>query len=265
MTEPRAPLPESDLLAYADNRLAPEHRAEVEAALARNPEFAAEIAYWRRQDEALTTLFGSAANETVPTRLDPHAIAARSRARTRRNWPRLAAAAVVLLMLGGGAGWLAREQVMPADTPVDTLIDDAVNAHRLYVNENRHAVEVAASDHDHLVTWLSNRIARPISTPDLDAEGFTLVGGRLLPAYGDTAAGPAAQLMYQDASGDRVTVYVTAAPPQLEAGREFTSRNQFEAYYWANDRITCTVVGSLPEDRMKAVAKAIYGQLTQKT
>lgn len=260
MTTP-LPVTDDDLHAYVDGRLDAEHRAAVEAWLAANPDRAAEIAHWQRQNEALSALFAQPANEAVPPRLSAHRIA-RDRARARREtWPRVAAAAVLLLAIGGGLGWAGRNFVDPVPGEQDTLIDGAVAAHSLYVKEKRHAVEVAAADRDHLVGWLSNRVARPITPPDLADEGFNLVGGRLLPAeYSET--GPAAQLMYENAGADRITVYITAAEAGQQPAYQFVKHDGLDAFYWANDRITCTVVGDLQDAQMKAVAKKIYQQLT---
>jgi anti-sigma factor RsiW len=260
MTPRPAPIPEDDLHAYVDGLLPPARAAEVEAWLAAHPEKAAEIALWQRQNEALTALFPPIAPENIPDRLKPRQLALRPRGVTL-NWTQLAAAAVVVLAIGAGTGWALREYDRPPES--DSLIALAVTAHSLYVKENRHAVEVAAADRDHLVSWLSNRVARPITPPDLAPEGFELVGGRLLPGdYDQNDSGPAAQLMYQNAANDRVTVYITAAPPAEKNAYQFTTRENLDAFYWSNDRITCTVVGSLPEVEMKAVAKKIYTQLT---
>ncbi|HEV2514563.1 MAG TPA: anti-sigma factor [Devosia sp.] len=255
-----APISETDLHAYVDGQLPPERAAEVEAWLATHPDKAAELAGWQRQNEALTALFGSTADETVPSRLDPRLIARSPAANRSVGWAQAAAAAVVTLVLGGALGWAGRDYFSPP--PRQELIASAVTAHALYVKEKRHAVEVAASDKDHLVSWLSNRVERPINPPDLAADGFTLVGGRLLPGYGTEPAGPAAQLMYENAAQERVTVYITAALPDRRADKEFTARNNLDAFYWANDKITCTVVGDLPEAQMQAVAKKVYQQLT---
>ena len=254
------PISETDLHAFVDGKLTPERRTEVETWLAAHPDKAAEVAGWQRQNEALAALFGGAADETVPSRLDPHLIA-RSPAATRHpaRW-QLAAAAVVMLALGGALGWAGRDYLKPSER--QELIASAVSAHALYVKENRHAVEVAAADKDHLVSWLSNRVERPITPPDLAPDGFTLVGGRLLPGYGEQPTGPAAQLMYENAAQERVTVYITAALPDRRTDREFTARDNLDAFYWANDKITCTVVGDLPEAQMQAVAKKVYQQLT---
>jgi anti-sigma factor RsiW len=233
----------------------------VDAFLAEHPERAAEVQHWVQQNEAIAALFGGPV-EPLPARLDPRRMAAR-RSERLSAWPRYAAAAVVVLALGAGLGWAGRDWLQPPETAAETLIASAVGAHRLYVQENRHAVEVGAGEQQHLFSWLSNRIERQIATPDLVAEGFELVGGRLLPgSYEDAAAGPAAQLMYQNASAQRVTVYITAADPGLGKAYRFESRDAVEAFYWSDDRITCTVVGDLPEEEMKAVARKVYQQLT---
>jgi anti-sigma factor RsiW len=230
------------LMAYADGQLPQAERDAVDAYLAANPEAAAELALLQRQNDAIRTLFGPAGAESVPP----------------WSW---AAAAVVLLGLGLGMGWSARP-LFEASPASDTLIADAVNAHTVYVAENRHAVEVGSDDSEHLSTWLSNRLDTPLGMPDLTAQGFTLVGGRLLPGEPD-AGGRAAQLMYEDSAQQRVTIYVTAALPDGKPAYQFASYDGAEAFYWANARITCTVVGTLPTDQMKAVAGAIYSQLTE--
>jgi anti-sigma factor RsiW len=249
---------EATLHAYVDGKLTPEQRQSVDAYLSANPERTAEIVNWQRQNEALSALFGSTANEPVPSRLDVHTIAAR-RVTPSFSLSQFAAAALVLIALGCTLGWFGRDFVSPPASPSAMLIGDAVTAHALYVKESRHAVEVAGSDSDHLVTWLSNRIGQPIGAPDLTAQGFTLVGGRLLPTEGQ---GPAAQLMYENATADRLTVYVTASLPDKANAYEFTKASGLDAFYWANSMITCTVVGALPETEMQAVAKKVYQQLT---
>ena len=248
------------LMAYADGQLEADQRLLVEAHLATNPEAAAEVALLQRQSDAIHTLFDPVAAEPVPARLRPRRIAAEASSRRLRSW-RWAAAAVVLVGLGLGLGWFGRPLLSGAP-PSQTLIADAVNAHTVFVAENRHAVEVPATDEDHLTAWLSNRLATPLGTPDLTGEGFTLVGGRLLPGQPD-AGGRAAQLMYENTAKDRITVYVTAALPDRAPAYQFADAGGAEAFYWANSRITCTVVGSLPDDQMKAVSQAVYRQMTE--
>jgi anti-sigma factor RsiW len=254
---------EARLLAYVDGQLTDEDRAAVERYLEAHPDKAAEVAHWQRQNEALSALFAPAASQPLPARLQPRLLAGRTTDRSLRL-PQMAAAALVLLALGGAMGWAGRDLAMPVETASDALIGSAVAAHALYVRENRHAVEVAAAEHDHLVTWLSNRISQPITAPDLAAEGFSLVGGRLLPPDRRADAGPAAQLMYENAAAERVTVYITAGLPDGEDAYEFTGRGALAAFYWANADITCTVVGNLPEAQMQTVASKVYQQMTRR-
>ena len=49
------------------------------------------------------------------------------------------------------------------------------------------------------MTWLSNRITTPIDAPNLTSEGYTFLGGRLLPSDPeDGIPSPAAQLMMSE-------------------------------------------------------------------
>ena len=249
-----------DLMAYADGQLDEARRSAVDAYLAANPDAAAEVALWQRQSDAVHSLFDPVAAEPVPARLRARRLAAaQSRGRGRAlGW---AVAAMLLLTIGLGAGWFIRPLVdgRPASA---SLITDAVNAHTVFVAENRHAVEVGSNDSAHLSSWLSNRLDTNLAMPNLAPQGFTLVGGRLLPGE-PQLGGRAAQLMYEDAGKQRVTIYVTAALPDGAPSYQFTRQAGAEAFYWANDRITCTVVGTLPENQMKVLAGAVYSQLTE--
>ncbi len=254
---------DAQLLAYVDGQLTADERAEVERRLAAHPELAEEIGQWQRQNEAIAALHPSIANEKLPERLRPHRIARGVAASATARLAQIAAA-LVLVALGGLIGWTGRDAATPVEAASDRLIDSAVQAHVLYVNENRHAVEVAADDREHLVSWLSNRVTQPVNPPDLSAEGFAFVGGRLLPPIAYRETGPAAQLMYENTANERVTVYITAALPDRADAYQFTSRGPHDAFYWANDRITCTVVGELPDAQMQTVARKVFQQLTRR-
>jgi anti-sigma factor RsiW len=248
------------LMAYVDGQLDPAGRKAVEDHLATNPEAAGDMATMQRQTDAIKALFAPVGAEAVPPRLQPRRIAAVG-SRQRRRWLVQAAAAAVVLTLGLAGGWFLRP-VFDGEAPSSVLIEDAINAHAVYVAENRHAVEVGSAESEHLSTWLSNRLQTNLGMPNLEAEGFTLVGGRLLPGEPELG-GRAAQLMYEDESKQRVTIYVTAALPDKEPAYEYTRYDGADAFYWANQRITCTVVGTLPQERMQAVSQAVYTQLTE--
>lgn len=251
------------LHAFADGQLGATEQAAVERFLEAHPEAAAEIAQWRLQNDALHALFDPVAGEPVPARLAPRRIAhdvRTGRGRMIRNL----AAAIVLVAVSGSLGWYTRGALWAEEPMSERLIDTAVVAHALYVQENAHAVEAAAGA-PNLMRWLSNRIDAPIDAPSLADQGFSFLGGRLLPGeIGEHAHGPAAQLMYENGSAQRVTLYITAALPDKKEVWKFESRGSVEAYYWANDAVTCTIVSDLPEAQVRKLGTAVFEQLTRR-
>jgi anti-sigma factor RsiW len=248
---------ENDLIAYADGKLDVQDHARVEAWLAEHPERAEEIAAWRQQTLDIRTAYPDLSGEDTPLRLDPHRIA-RQIESARPRWQAATIATAAALVLGIGLGWFGNFVLTPRPSMSDGFISAALTAHTIYTAENRHAVEVGADQEDHLTTWLSNRLDRRLVAPDLASDGYSLIGGRLL----TTADIPAAQLMYEDESGRRLTLYFTGKVPAGEASYRFASSGDLAALYWSDDAITCTVVGSLPRAELEDVAHKAYEQLT---
>jgi anti-sigma factor RsiW len=198
-------------------------------------------------DEPVPMLFKQIVRGEGPTKVA---------ARHSRWW--LAAAAAAVLVVGGLGGYFAGiDGIGRDDGADDQLAEEAIAAHVIYAAEQRHAVEVPASDKDHLQTWLSNRVGLKLVAPDLVAEGFQLVGGRLLPA----GQGKAAMLLYEDAKGQRISLFVTADSSAKSKGTYMADADGPEAVYWLDKGYACAVVGSLPPERLSEVAKSAYGQL----
>ena len=201
-----APFSDTTLNAWLDGELPADQRAEVEAWLRDHPEHAARVRLWAADGEALRARLDPVLAEAVPQRLTDLALSASPSYRSssaphgvwlwasRRRW----AAALAFFVLGGatGAALMWRLQPAPggvlASTAPGAWVQRAVLAHSVYVPEGRHAVEVKAQE-EHLSRWLTRRLNVPVKLFDLRAQGFELVGGRLLP----DGAGPSAQLMYQ--------------------------------------------------------------------
>jgi len=253
------PITRDMLMAYCDGQLGDADRSAVETHLAANPDAMAEVALIQRQNHAIQTLFAPAGAEPVPARLKPARLA---EAQKSRRWQTLQRAAMITALLGIGmaAGWLLRPS---GDSPqlYDRLIADAVSAHTVYVAENRHAVEVAGDDSEHLSTWLSNRLATNLAMPDLSAQGLTFLGGRLLPAPA-IPGGRAAQLMYEDRGGERLTLYITPAQGVDGPDYEKIAFGADTALYWANTLITCTIVGNEQPETLQAIANTVFSQLS---
>jgi anti-sigma factor RsiW len=250
MTDRGIPVTEDELHAYVDNELPAERRGDVEAWLTAHPDDAARVQSWREMAEALHARYDSVADEAVPKRLEIERLV-----RQPRKWIYGAVAAtLVAFIAGGGAGWIARgAAASPSAFQNFTL--DALDAHRLYVVEVRHPVEVPGSERTHLQQWLTKRCGWDVHAPELGAAGLKLVGGRLLPG----PSGPASFLMYESASGERFTVYAARATTETTQMR-YATQDSDGALFWADRGVGYVVSGGSDRERLTQVARLVYDQ-----
>jgi anti-sigma factor RsiW len=269
---------EADLHAYADGQLAGARRAAVEAYLAQHPDAAAQIAAWRRQADGLHGALDPVLNETVPLAALPHGLhgdARRDAARRRPRWPMALAAScasVALLAAGGTLGWLAHGRLGGSAVvmaPGERFAREALATHAVYAPEMRHPVEVAATDEAHLIAWLSKRLGMPLQVPDLRAQGFHLIGGRLGVAEG----GPSAILMYEADDGTRLSLQLRRMAqgtpdtgfrvermPREGARRPAAGRDPMMAFYWIDRDLGFALAGPLERARLLTLAQVVYQQ-----
>ncbi len=250
----RPPVSEQELHAYADGRLEPGRRAQVEAWLAEHPELRQAVAEWRLGNEQLHRAFDPVLDEPVSARLME---AAR---RSPRFAPLGLVAALAWLAVGGVIGFTLRGQVPPATPPVASLPRQAALAHAVFSPEVRHPVEVGAGEENHLSAWLSKRLGAELKPPRLAAQGFELVGGRLLPGE----SGPVAQFMYQDARGQRLTLYVrTDARDGRETAFRYAREEGIGVFYWLDGKFGYALSGEIDKAELLQVATAVYQQLNR--
>ena len=280
-----APFDDTLLHAWLDGELAPERHAEIDAWLAAHPEDEARVRRWAADGGALRERFDPVLGEPVPQALAQVVWrkAPQTLAMPGEGWLRWAAVLAVFALGGAvGAGLMWRFQPAPAEALVrgsePAWVQRAAVAHAVYVPEVRHPVEVKAQE-EHLSRWLTKRLDVPVKLFDLRAQGFELVGGRLLP----DAAGPSAQLMYQavdvkgsgtsSASGAgaaakpvRVTVYLRKPDSATPAAFRYEQQGEIGLFYWIEGRSAqggpCgyALVGALPREQLLALAEAIYKQ-----
>ena len=242
---------EADLHAYVDGMLAAEQVAEVEAYLSAHPEDGARVAAYRQQNQALRQRFDPVLDEPVPQQL---------RAAAGRKWtPLLRYAAVgAWLMIGGAGGWYLHAVTTERTSESEAWARRAAYAHAVYSPEVRHPVEVGADQEAHLVNWLSKRLGTELKVPHLGGIGYTLVGGRLLPGE----HGPMAQFMYQDAKGQRLTLYVRTNPDDTrETAFRFAQENNVGVFYWLDRKLGYALSGEIGKAELLRVATAVYRQL----
>jgi anti-sigma factor RsiW len=205
---------------------------------------------WQSMAEMLHARYDAVANEPVPKRLELERVAQQP-----RKWVYGAIAATLVAFIAGGAtGWLAHG-VAASPSAFQSFTVDALDAHRLYVVEVRHPVEVPGNERTHLQQWLTKRCGWAVHAPELDATGLKLVGGRLLPG----PSGPASFLMYESASGERFTVYSAKAATQATQMR-YVKQDGDGALFWADRGVGYVVSGGSDRERLMQVARIVYDQ-----
>lgn len=245
------PVTEAELQAYVDGGLPATRATAVAQHLALHEEDALRIAAYRRQNEDLQRVYAPLLLAGVPERLQS---AARPRSLPWRQY----AVAAMLMAVSGTAGWQLHAYVGGERAQPAYIARVAAVAHAVYSPEVRHPVEVGADQEEHLVRWLSKRLGAGLKIPHLSAQGYTLVGGRLLP--GDR--GPAAQFMYQDAKGQRLTLYVRVSKESRElTAFRYTQENSVGVFYWLDGRLGYALSGETDRAELLRVADAVYRQL----
>ena len=261
------PVTDDELHALLDGRLTAEEHAALLARLAQQPAAQARWRAWQRQHAALRGLHTELLRQDLPAALEA---AARSveqthgRVQQARRWSAVAAS----LLLAFGLGWFGRALWMPSSSavlarqaPARDFVRQAAVAHAVYSPEQRHPVEVGAGQEEHLVQWLSKRLGHPLKLPQLHAWGYDLVGGRLLP--GDDGA--RAQFMYQNAAGERVTLYLGQRPAALAGDAQvefrYSTDGPVPSFYWMDGEQAYALSGPLSREPLLRLAQAVYQQL----
>ena len=272
---PPAPVTEAELQAYVDGQLTPERQREIEAYLSKRPEEALRVNAYLAHKRELRALFDPVLEEPLPQRL-------RGAAAPRTPWrlQRLAAS-IGIAVVSGAAGWglrgvgveagvepLARRGPSAVTQALATgFAQRAAVAHAVYSPDARRPVEVSADHEDQLVAWLSKRMDAPMKPPHLQALGYALDGGRLLPG----GQGPVAQFMYHDNGGAKLTLYVSrevafadASAPSgthQETAFRFATEGPVNVFYWVNSPFGYAISANADKTELARVSAEVYRQL----
>lgn len=284
---PNQPMTEAELHAFVDGQLTPERQREIEAYLATRPDEAQRADVYRAQKRELRALFDPVLDEAPPQ----HVLDA---ARPRTPWYlQRIAAGVAIALISGAAGW-GLHGGLSAGSPSTDLSQQgpasitmasatgfaqrAAVAHAVYAPDQRRSVEVDAAHEDQLIAWLSKRMGAPMKPPHLQAVGYALEGGRLLPG----GQGPVAQFMYRDELGSRLTLYVSNEVGDLAApagdlsssasgtvsGKNtgtafrFAREGKVNVFYWVEGPFGYAISADADRAALARVSGEVYRQLT---
>ncbi|MDR4305930.1 anti-sigma factor [Chelatococcus sambhunathii] len=244
------PILEDDLQAYVDDELDAGRRAEVEAYLADRPDVARRVAELAAQRADLREAFGPIAEEPVPAELGiARLVADRRKVSAFPRWGSMAAA-VAMLIVGAGAGWYGRGQFEPRrPVGVAALAQEASASFVTYASDHSRPVELKAGDSDGLLRWISNRLKRPVTLPDLSASGYRFMGGRVVP----TPHGPAAMLMYDDDRGSRLVMLMRPMQERFVPMSD-QSADGVSGFAWAQDSMGYSLTGDIAPSVLHPIA-----------
>lgn len=249
---------DEQLCAYLDGELDDAGLAAVERALAQDEALKAKLAGWSVQAAGLRATLATELDEPVPQTLlrlalEPQARPVSSRraqvswARRLRNWlpsPRFAAGMAVAVLFGIFVG----RHLIPMLDMDGQLVRLASVAHHVYSPDKRQPVEVKGEDPT-LVSWISKRLGAKVTAPQV--AGYKFLGGRLLAG----AEEPAAQFMYEDASGRRLTVFVrTEGAAGRSTSPECSAYRGVSVCYWYAGGVAYALSGEVPESTLSLLA-----------
>jgi anti-sigma factor RsiW len=246
------PLTEEQIHAYVDGQLDLAEREAVESRLATDAKAAARVAAYQEQNRLMQQLFDPILDEPVPVQLTQPV-----KVKTKMKWNLVAN--ITLILVGSLLGWISRGSFIPATVSLASLPQSATIAHAVYAPEVSHPVEVTAEHEAHLVKWLSKRLGKDVHAPDLTRVGFNLIGGRLLPAVD----GPAAQFMYEDGAGNRMTLYVRNNPGEKKnTAFRYQETGENKVFYWVDGNLGYALTATIDKKRLLDAANNVYHALS---
>ena len=256
-TEPDHAL-DPDLQAYVDGKLSPDAAAEVEARLACDDTARTSTASWRHHRNLIRA--AAEAMDTGPTDIRTAALerelARRLTARKRQALifsPRLRqlAASVAIFSFG----WLAHDGYGRLTQPEHPgYINEALAAHQVFAYDSLHPVEFRPGEMELALDWLSDKMGHKLDSPKLDALGLEVVGARLV----GTQDGPAGLFIYEDATGERLSVIMTAHAPEAPLiPLRVTRQGEQSVAYWSDEALDYVVLGRHDQALLTRIAAAV--------
>jgi anti-sigma factor RsiW len=256
---------EEDLHAYVDGFLDAERRAAVARYLEQHPDVARRVAAYSAQREALRAAFAVAAEPTPPHLNLSRLIIEARLARRRSSW-RIAAAIALALGVGGAGGWVLHGAQDPRPGTnayaLAVLKRQALSSYAVYAPDQRRPIELDADRRDDLARWLSDRLNRTVSPPDLSALGYRLLGGRLLATE---QGGAAALLMYEDAQGTRLAILMRPMRAEYHAPLSAMGNCPVSGDAWIAKGLGYALVARVPPGELRPLAEQVQRQLDQST
>jgi anti-sigma factor RsiW len=221
------------------------------------------VARYRSQNAGLHALYDDILHEELPPKI---AAALETRRSGVPPWAAMAAA-IALFVVGAAGGWMVRgetetTQQLASAPPIDTQ-ELMVRASMAHVVSHEDELRSASNGGTAAVgDYLADRMGKPVKVPSLDSFGYRLVGSRVLP---DTN-GPAAQFVFSDESGRKVSLYVRGEEAD-GVNISYALADDLSMFYWNDSDRSYAMVTRVDDEQgreaLLTAAKAVYGQFRQ--
>lgn len=284
MTDQHTEFTDAEIHAYVDGQLDHERAKVLVKCLQTDSKLAKQVADYQLLNANLRNLLDPVQREPVPEELlreiDPQdllderedlqevspsiptikpSIDTSEEPHKKQYWMSIAQAAMLagLMLVSGFTGWLVKENDNNetfAQLQTD-LVQPATFAHTVYANDSQRPVEIKVENEGQLIKWLSTRLKTNITAPSLTDQGFHLLGGRLIPSTNRMAA----QFMYQDKSGIRVSLYVRRGTWDREnMPMRYEQENGLAAFTWIDDSMGYALSGDIQKMDLLALAETAH-------
>lgn len=262
---------------YIDGRLDQGERTKFVAHLDENPADAEFVSDLQRQDVLLKKLGSRILDEPVPDRLRAvlndartpgmakQAPATQTAASSPAGWfrrfvaPQVITASLVALLVGGACGWYGRGYVLPDPVTMDDIIlSNGLDAYRLYGSADySNPVEFSGDRLADLTNWLDQSFKANIKPPSLEDQGYSLIGGRILPY----ASGNYGFFLYENQQKARVAVICWPQGKQTTArtAPRFAPGKDYSSHYWNKNDFGFAVYGQSSNADFKSISDAVVG------
>lgn len=250
---------EEEIHRYVDGVADERTAALIERWLEDEPDDLRRVDDYLRLNEAIHVAYGRTPTRPAPASVEKMEQQLARRLAMRRIAWKLRFGRPALTMIGGaavvaGMAWLGSTLVwhMPPG-----YAQEAIEAHILFAADDEHPVEIPGHRKAELRDWLSKRVGIDIAMPDLSGAGYYLLGGRLV----TNDLKPAAQLMYSDRAGHRVTLFITRSDDDSrDRLAEAFEEQQVRFVCWQRGAASYALVGAEDPSVLRALTERIVAE-----
>jgi anti-sigma factor RsiW len=174
--------------------------------------------------------------------------------RPPRMVPQWLAAAAFFVVVGAAAWMLGVAYGRAPRTGAELAMRDAVVASHVRSLEASHLIDVASSDRHTVKPWFDGKLDFSPPVPDLTAQGFPLIGGRL--DYLDNR--PVAALVYGRAKHD-INLFIWPAPAESSPDATPSTVRGYHVRHWVRDGMTFWAVSDVAEPDLATFVSLFQG------